>query len=385
MILVVNSGSSSLKFKVYDRKLKTLAAGLVERIGLDKPFMRFSVEGLTRRGQTPAPLQGAGAGEEIRPFASMPDHAAAFARVREALADRGIDFAKIQAVGHRVVHGGTEFVEPTRVTADVLKRLKAYSRLAPLHNPPNLKGVEAAMQALPERPNVAVFDTAFYRTLPARAYTYALPYELCEKHGIRKYGFHGISHAYVAEAAARKLKKPLAKLKLVTCHLGSGASVTAVQGGKAIDTSMGFTPLEGLTMSTRCGDIDPAVPLWMIRELKMTPDEVDELLNRKSGLLGLSGHKDMRDVLAAAKKGDKRSKLAIEVFVYDVARYVGQYALAMGGCDAVVLTAGIGERSAEIRGLIAKWLKPLKRTKLLVVPTDEELMIARETARLLKP
>ncbi len=367
MILVINSGSSSLKFKLFDPKLRPAASGIVERIGLDAPFLAFSHGGKERK----------------TPFVSVRDHAAALKEALAALAAVGIDLSAIRAVGHRVVHGGEEFVEPTAIDAAVLKRLHAYDRLAPLHNPPNLSGIEAVLRVLPRVPNVAVFDTAFYRTMPAEAYMYALPYELYEKHRIRKYGFHGISHAYVAGEAAKLLKKPLAKLKLVTCHLGSGASVTAVKGGKAVDTSMGFTPLEGLTMSTRCGDIDPEIPVWLMRELKMAPDEVDELMNKRSGTLGISGHKDMRDVLAGAKKGEKRAKLALDMFVYDVVRYAGEFMAVMGGCDAIVFTAGVGERSEEIRKMIMKRLSAFK-LKHLVVPTDEEGSIARQAAKLLK-
>ncbi|HJV32750.1 MAG TPA: acetate kinase [Patescibacteria group bacterium] len=367
MILVINSGSSSLKFKLFDPKRKPLVAGIVERIGLDKPFLAYANGGK----------------EEKTTFDAVPDHAAALKRVTAAIASLGYDLGGIRAVGHRVVHGGTAFTAPTKVDAKVIAKLKEYYKLAPLHNPPNVMGIEAVSSALPGVPNVAVFDTAFHSTLPEEAYMYALPYELYEKHGIRKYGFHGISHEYVAGEAARLLKKPLKKLKLVTCHLGSGASITAVKHGKAVDTSMGFTPLEGLTMSTRCGDIDPEIPIWLIRELKMTPDQVDDLMNRKSGTLGVSGYKDMRDVIEGVKKGEKRSKLALAMFVYDVVRYIGQYMAVMGGCDAVVFTAGVGERSEAIRRMV---MKPFAAYKLkhLVVPTDEEGSIARQAAKLLK-
>ncbi len=344
MILVINCGSSSLKYKLLDRKLKALASGLVERVN--------------------------------------GDYAGALAKAFADLKTRGLDTKEIAAIGHRVVHGGVKFSRPVKIDGNVIAGLKALYALAPLHNPPNVLGIKAAMKLLSGVPNVAVFDTAFYREMPDYAYMYALPYELYEKHGVRKYGFHGISHAFVAGEAAKKLKKPLAKLKLVTCHLGSGASVTAVKNGKAIDTSMGFTPLEGLTMSTRCGDIDPEIPLWLIRELKMTPDQVDELMNKKSGLLGIAGTADMRDVLANASKGNHRAKLALAMFVYDVVRYVGQYMTIMGGCDAVVFTAGVGERSEKIRSLIMRWLKPFS-LKAVMIPTDEEGMIARETAALL--
>lgn len=344
MILVINCGSSSLKYKLLDRKFQSLASGLIERVS--------------------------------------GDYAGALSKAFADLKEKGIDPGSIAVVGHRVVHGGSEFISPTVIDRSVISKLKALYKLAPLHNPPNVLGIEAVMGMLPGVPNVAVFDTAFYRDLPDYAYMYALPYALYEKHGVRKYGFHGISHAYVAREAAKKMKKPLAKLKLVTCHLGSGASVTAVKNGKAVDTSMGFTPLEGLTMSTRCGDIDPEIPLWLIRELKMTPEQVEDMMNKKSGMLGIAGSMDMRDVLEKAALGGKRAKLALEMFVYDVVRYVGQYAVVMGGCDAVVFTAGVGERSEKIRSMIMKWLKPFK-FKSLVVPTDEESAIAREVAEAL--
>jgi acetate kinase len=367
MIFVINSGSSSFKFKIFDLKRKTLASGIVERIGLAKPFLKAKVNGSEIEEQ----------------YDAVADHADALSKTFAALRKAGIDTKDVKAFGHRVVHGGTAFTEPTKIDAKVIAQLKEYYKLAPLHNPPNVMGIEAVMKLMPGTPNVAVFDTAFYKKIPDYAYMYALPYELYEKHGVRKYGFHGISHEYVAAEAARMLKKPLSRLKLVTCHLGSGASITAVKGGKAVDTSMGFTPLEGLTMSTRCGDIDSEIPVWLIRELKMTPDQVDELMNKKSGTLGVSGHKDMRDVMEGARKGDARSKLALGMFVYDVVRYIGQYMGVMGGCDAVVFTAGVGERSDRIRAMIMKWFAPFK-LKHLVVPTDEEGSIARQAAKLLK-
>lgn len=375
MIFVINSGSSSFKFKVFQPSprprpaggLKVLASGIVERIGLEKPFLKAKVNG----------------NEIAEEYASVPDHADALSKTFAALAKAGIDVKDVKAFGHRVVHGGTAFTEPTKVDAKVIAKLKEYYKLAPLHNPPNVIGIEAVMKLMPGAANVAVFDTAFYRKMPDYAYMYALPYDLYEKHAVRKYGFHGISHEYVAHEAAKLLKKPLSKLKLVTCHLGSGASITAVKNGVAVDTSMGFTPLEGLTMSTRAGDIDAEIPIWLIRELKMTPDQVDDLMNKRSGTLGICGQKDMRDVVDGAKKGDKRSKLALEMFVYDVVRYIGQFMAVMGGCDAVVFTAGVGERSPEIRAMIMKRFKAFK-LKALVVPTDEEGMIARQTAKLLK-
>lgn len=378
MIFVINSGSSSLKFKLFETgSLNEIAGGLVERIGLDKPFLKVAI----------------GAEEKRFDFDAVPDHKEALKKVFSTLAAANIDPKNVTAFGHRVVHGGEEFVEPTVITVENLKRLRAYNRLAPLHNPPNLSGIDSCRQLLPKAANVAVFDTAFYKTIPDFAFMYALPWEYYAKHKIRKYGFHGISHRYVTEQAAKMLKIPYAQARIVSCHLGSGSSVTAVKGGKAFDTTMGFTPLEGLTMSTRCGDIDPAIPLYMIRTFGMTEQQVDDVMNKQSGLLGISGYKDLRDVMTAAgykipgyalkekpsKESKYRARLAIDMFCYDVARYVGSYATLMGGADAVVFTAGIGERSSEVREKVMGMLKLPGRTKVLVVPTNEELMIAKET------
>lgn len=383
MIFIVNSGSSSLKFRVFSDDLEEIAGGIVERIGLDEPFLRLAVGKSAHRAGLPD---------------GVPDHKAALKVVFEALEASGISKSDIRAFGHRVVHGGEEFTEPVALTAVNLRRLETYNRLAPLHNPANLMGIAACRSLWPDAANVAVFDTAFYRTLPEHVYMYSLPWEYYGEHRIRKYGFHGISHDYVTREAAKQLRKPYGKLRLISCHLGSGSSVTAVKFGKAFDTSMGFTPLEGLTMSTRCGDIDPAIPLYLQRELRMSADEVDEALNKKSGLLGLTGFKDLRDVMAAAgydvpgnpPKGKispetrRRCGLAIEMFCYDVARYVGQYAAVMGGVDAVVFTAGIGERSSIIRKKIMAMVKLPGKPRTLVVPTNEELMIAREVLRTLR-
>ena len=383
MILVINSGSSSLKFKLYGRNMQPLSAGLVERIGLKDAFLEWSVGPEKKRTDWPG---------------GVPDHEKALAEVFRALELSGLPVKEIKAVGHRVVHGGEQFTAPTVVTAKVELKLADYNRLAPLHNPANLAGIAACRRLLPKAKPVACFDTAFYRTLPDYAYMYALPWELYRKHQIRKYGFHGISHDYVTREAARRLKKPLSKLRLVSCHLGSGSSVTAVKFGQAVETTMGFTPLEGLTMSTRCGDIDPAIPLYLIRELGLTASEVDDIMNRQSGLLGISGYKDMRDVMSAAglkvagyrfkdkvsPEAKRRSKLAYEMFCYDVARYLASYAGLMGGCDAVIFTAGVGERNATIRKKIMSMVKLPGQPKVLVIPTDEELLIAQETAKAIR-
>jgi acetate kinase len=383
MILVINSGSSSLKFKLFSPALKELAGGIVERVGLKDSFLSSAAGGRSFRQDFPG---GVG------------DHKEALRVVFDFLKSNGFDAADVSAVGHRVVHGGEEFVSPTVVSLSVFKRLESYNRLAPLHNPANLAGIAAVAELLPKAKNVAVFDTAFYRTLPDYAYMYAIPWKCYSEHKIRKYGFHGISHEYVTREAARLLEKPYAKLKLVSCHLGSGSSVTAVKFGKAVETSMGFTPLEGLTMSTRCGDIDPAIPLYLMRTLSLTEQQVDDMLNKESGLLGICGYKDLRDVLSAAgvkvsgydfkdkvtPEVGRRAKLAFEMFCYDVARYIGSYAAVMGGCDAVVFTAGVGERSATVRGKVMSMLKLAGRPKVLVVPTNEELLIAREAKALVK-
>ncbi len=376
MLLVINSGSSSLKFKLFDDKLKDVAGGIVERIGLDAPFLTFE----------------AGEKKQKLAFDAVSGHQEALKKAFAAMADAGFDPAAITAIGHRVVHGGEEFTAPLLIDGSNLEKLRAYNRLAPLHNPANLAGIDSCRLLMPKAKNIAVFDTAFYKSVPDFAFMYALPWKYYAEDKIRKYGFHGISHRYVTEQAARKLKKPYKSLRMVSCHLGSGSSVTAVKNGKAFDTSMGFTPLEGLTMSTRCGDIDPAIPLYMIRTFGMTERQVDDVLNKQSGLLGISGYKDLRDVMAAAgqkipgyemsekptAEQKKRSLLAIEMFCYDVARYVGQYATVMGGADAVVFTAGVGERSEYIRNKVMGMIKLPGKPKVMVIPTNEELMIARE-------
>lgn len=364
MVLIINSGSATLKFKVFtsNLNLKEYCWGIVERIGLKKSFFIWQFKGKKAR--------------QINYAQGVPNHQKAMQIVFQQL--RGLP---LRAIGHRVVHGGEEFVEPTLITPAILKRLEKYSQLAPLHNPANLAGIKACLKLLPQVPNIAVFDTAFYQTLSAHAYLYPLPFALYKKYKIRKYGFHGISHQYVAEEAAKKLGKSLAKLNLITCHLGSGCSITAIKNGKAIDTSMGFTPLEGLMMSTRSGNIDPAIILYLIQELKMKPQGVDALLNEQSGLRGIAGVKDMREVLQAAKSGrglaKKMAKLALQMFVYRAQQYIGAYATVLGGVDAIVFTAGIGERSAIVRQLILEGLKSLGKFKVLVIPTNEELMIAR--------
>ncbi|HWG83913.1 MAG TPA: acetate kinase [Deinococcales bacterium] len=375
-ILVVNCGSSSLKYAVFETDSRAvLARGLLERVG--------SPDATIRRGGATSPI-------------AAPDHAAGFAEVA-----RLEDFSRVAAVGHRVVHGGETFTAPTLVTEEVMAKLVEMSPLAPLHNPANIVGIQAASAALPGKPQVAVFDTGFHATLPPRAFLYALPRDLYEERRVRRYGFHGTSHQYVAEEAARLLGRPLEGLKVVTLHLGNGASACAVDGGRSVDTTMGFTPLEGLVMGTRSGDVDPGLVLELARERGV--EATLELLNRKSGMLGLCGASDLRDVWAAAEAGDEWSRRALEVFAYRARKTVGAYAAAMGGLDAVVFTAGVGENDAGMRALILEGLGFLgldfdaeanaargpvitragSRVTAMVVATDEEWAIASAARGLL--
>jgi len=296
-------------------------------------------------------------------------------------------FDSVSAVGHRVVHGAEKFRRPVLIDASVIKKIRRSSSIAPLHNPANLAGILACQKLLPGKRQVAVFDTAFHQTLPDHAYIYGLPYEYYKRFGIRKYGFHGTSHEYVAREAARILKRPFNKLKIITSHLGNGCSISAIDRGRSIDTSMGFTPLEGLLMGTRCGDIDPALVTYLMRKNKFSAGKIDNLLNKKSGLVGISGiSNDMRVLLRRSEAGNKRAKLAIDIFVYRVRKYIGAYTAIMGGCDALVFTAGIGENQRGVRERISKGIfSHLKKIpKVLVIPTDEELMIARKTYRVIR-
>jgi acetate kinase len=296
--------------------------------------------------------------------------------------------SKIAAIGHRVVHGGEEFNKSTIINAEVIKYIEKYCELAPLHNPPSLLGIKACKTLLADTPQVAVFDTAFHADMPAHAYLYGLPYQHYKKYKIRRYGFHGTSHRYVALKAAKELGKPLKDLKLITCHLGNGCSITAVTNGKSVDTSMGFTPLEGLVMGTRSGDIDPAIVFYLMKKENLDAEQISDLLNKKSGLLGISGvSNDMRDLKREAEAGNERAKLALEVFYYRIKKYIGAYMAAMNGVDAIVLTAGIGENNPGIKDRICSELSSLIKgcsAKVLVIPTNEELMIAHDTFELVK-
>lgn len=347
-ILVINCGSSSIKYKLFDMPgEKLLKKGLIEHIG----------------------ERGSRAG----------DH---YSGLKIILA--GIN--SVFAVGHRVVHGGEKFEKPVVIDKAVIRKIKECSRIAPLHNPANLSGILACKRLLPGVKQAAVFDTAFHQTLPEYAYIYGLPYEYYKRYGIRKYGFHGTSHHYVALEAARILKKPLSKIKIITCHLGNGCSIAAVDRGKSVDTSMGFTPLEGLVMGTRCGDIDPALVTYIMRRMKMGIGSMDNLLNKESGLFGVSGiSNDMRVLEEKAGKGNQRAKLAIDIFVYRIKKYIGAYTAVMNGCHALVFTAGIGENQKRIRGRICKGIfSHLKNSpRVLIIPTNEELMIARQSYELI--
>ncbi|MCL1844048.1 MAG: acetate kinase [Defluviitaleaceae bacterium] len=393
-VLVINAGSSSLKYQLLDMKNENLLAkGLCERIGIDGRLVHE-----TDKGKHTADT-------------AMPDHSAAMAVVIDSLlnAEHGVLKSKdeIRAIGHRVVHGGETFTESALIDDKVEAAIEAVSGLAPLHNPPNLTGIRACKQQMPGVPQVAVFDTAFHQTMPEKAYLYAIDYAMYTKHKIRKYGFHGTSHKYVANRAADLLGRHEGELKVVTCHLGNGVSLCAVNGGKSVDTSMGMTPLEGLAMGTRSGDIDPAVIKFIMEKEKISAHQAEEMLNKKSGVLGISGvSSDFRDLAAACEEGNKRAIAAMEVFAYRVAGYIGRYAACMNGLDAIVFTAGIGENDVSIRSKVCSYLTwfgveidPEKngqrgkavdvsasgaKVRVLVIPTNEELMIARDTKSVLK-
>lgn len=395
-ILVINCGSSSLKYQLLNMNDESvLASGLVERIGIEGSQLKHEVPGRDK--------------EVIK--TPMKDHKDALGHVLDAIthAEYGAikELKEINAMGHRVVHAGEKYAASVVVDEDVIKALEECIELAPLHNPPNLMGIEAMQELLPGVPNVTVFDTAFHQTMPASSYIYALPYELYEKYGVRRYGFHGTSHKYVSQRAAEMLGKDLKDLKLVTCHLGNGASLAAIDGGKCVATSMGFTPLEGLVMGTRCGDIDPAIVTYVMNKEGLSPKEMDNLMNKQSGVLGISGvSSDFRDVENAASEGNERAKLALEAFNQRVTQYIASYTSVMGGVDAVIFTAGLGENSIDNRLEICKPLGFMgveidaeknnvrgkdtvvstdgSKVKVLVVPTNEELMIARDTLELVK-
>ena len=395
-ILVINAGSSSLKYQLLDpEKQQVLAKGLCERIGIDGRF--------TYKPEGKEPIKDA----EV----AMPTHSEAIQTVLNALVDpaNGVisSMDEIDAVGHRVVHGGEKFAKSVLITDEVMAAIEECNPLAPLHNPANIIGIKACQTLMPKTPMVAVFDTAFHQTMPALAYTYALPYEFYTEDKVRRYGFHGTSHKYVAARAAAMLGKPIQELKLISCHLGNGSSITAVDGGKSVDTSMGFTPLAGLPMGTRSGDLDAGILEYLMHKHGYDIDKMLNILNKKSGVEGISGvSSDFRDLETAANEGNDRAQLALDVFAYSVKKLIGSYAAAMGGVDAVIFTAGVGEndpgtRAKAVAGLefMGIQIDPEKnnvrgkevdvaaagsRARVLVIPTNEELMIAQDTAALAK-
>ncbi|ATD55256.1 acetate/propionate family kinase [Clostridium chauvoei] len=395
-VLVINCGSSSLKYQLIDMTTEeAMVQGLVERIGIEGSVLIQKVEGR----------------DKYIINTEIKDHKAAIKLVLGAIIDKehGVisSMDEIKAVGHRVVHGGEKYSESVIITDKVLESIRECIALAPLHNPPNIIGIEACRELMPNTPMVAVFDTAFHQTMPKEAYICPVPYELYEKYGIRKYGFHGTSHKYVANKVAEVMGKDIKDLKIVTCHLGNGCSITAVKGGKSVDTSMGFTPLAGVMMGTRSGNIDPSVIGFLIKEQGYTMKEIDEVLNKKSGILGVSGiSSDFRDVREAFYNGNERAKLALDIFHYKIRSQIAAYAGIMGGVDAIVFTAGIGENSSltrkeslkgleflgfqindeknEIRADVQEISDEGSKVKVYEIATNEELMIARDTKALVK-
>ena len=395
-VLVLNAGSSSLKYQLINVEThEVLAKGICERVGSAEAFHKHGIDENEMVIDTP-----------------MPDHNAAMALVLEALTSgptKAIDsLDDIDAVGHRVVQGGKYFDRSVLIDDDVIAKIDELAELAPLHNKAALMGIEACLEQMPGKPMVAVFDTSFFQTIPPKAYMYPLPYELYEKHAIRKYGAHGTSHRYIAERAAAFMDEPLEDLKLITCHLGNGCSISAIDHGVAVDTSMGLTPLDGLMMGTRCGAIDPAIVPFIMEKENLTTADVNDLMNKKSGLLGISGiSNDLRSVRQASEEGDERAQLAYDMYSNSAKKYIGQYIAVMGGVDAIVLTAGVGENCDKMRRMIFAGLQPLgikidleknraglrgereistddSEVRIVVIPTDEEYMIARDTYQLVK-
>ncbi|MBE4908273.1 acetate kinase [Bacillus luteolus] len=390
-IIAINAGSSSLKFQLFEMPSeKVVTKGLVERIGLDNAIFNITVNGNKQTETT-----------------EIPDHSVAVKILLAKLTDLEIiqSLNEIQGIGHRVVHGGEIFNDSVLLTDEVISKIEELSELAPLHNPANITGIKAFKEVLPDVPAVAVFDTAFHQTMPEKSFLYSLPYEYYEKYGIRKYGFHGTSHKYISERAAQLLGRPKEQLRLISCHLGNGASIAAIEGGKSIDTSMGFTPLAGVAMGTRSGNIDPALIPYIMEKTGQTADEVLDVLNKKSGILGVSGFSsDLRDIEQQAGEGNERAELALEVFASRIHKYLGSYAARMSGVDAIIFTAGIGENSDTIRARVLRGLEfmgvywdptlnkvrgeeafisyPHSPVKVLVIPTNEEVMIARDVVRL---
>ncbi|SEM44079.1 acetate kinase [Terribacillus saccharophilus] len=390
-ILAINAGSSSLKFQLIHMPEEDVkAVGLVERIGLNDSIFTIKFNG-----------------EKDETTKDIENHEEAVKMLLEKLTSTGVisSLDEIDGVGHRVVHGGEKFSDSVLITDQVMEEIAEVSELAPLHNPANLTGIRAFKEILPNIPAVAVFDTAFHQTMPPESYLYSLPYEYYEKYGIRKYGFHGTSHQYVSQRAAELMDRPVEQLRLISCHLGNGASIAAIEGGKSVDTSMGFTPLAGVTMGTRSGNIDPALIPFIMRKTGKTADEVLHVLNKESGMLALSGFSsDLRDIESKSEAGDERAELALDVFAERIHKYLGSYAARMSGVDAIIFTAGVGENSTAVRERVLKGLEfmgvyydpslnnvrgkeqfltyPHSPVKVIVIPTNEEVMIARDTVRL---
>ena len=388
LVLVLNAGSSSLKFNLFDMgKEVSLAEGMVERIGLPEANLACVIEGERHRENLP-----------------IPSHREALEAILDRLKATVLHDTPVHAVGHRVVHGGPKYGDSVLVTEDVLKDVEHFAMYAPLHNPANALGIRTAMEAFPSVPHVAVFDTAFHHNIPDHARTYGIPYELSQKYGIRRYGFHGTSHAFVAARTAILLCRPLRSLKIITCHIGNGTSICAVNNGKSVDTSMGMTPLQGVIMGTRCGTIDPSVVEMLMEYEHLDYNGITDLLNKKSGLLGISGvSSDFREIERAAEQGNDRARLARDLLTYNVRQYIGAYATVLDGVDAITFTAGIGTHSTYVRAKVCSKLgflgvkldpeanehgtgeriisTPDSKVAVTVVPTNEELMIARETVR----
>ncbi|WP_404444462.1 acetate kinase [Sutcliffiella horikoshii] len=390
-VIAINAGSSSLKFQLFEMPSENVVTkGLVERIGLNDAVFTISVNG-----------------EKVTEITDIPEHGVAVKILLKKLIDLDIiqSFDEITGIGHRVVHGGEKFNDSVLITDEILGELEGLSELAPLHNPANIVGIKAFKEILPNIPAVAVFDTAFHQSMPEKSFLYSLPYEYYEDYGIRKYGFHGTSHKYVSERAAELLGRPVEQLRLISCHLGNGASIAAIEGGKSIDTSMGFTPLAGVAMGTRSGNIDPALIPFIMEKTGKTADEVLEVLNKRSGILGVSGFSsDLRDIESAATEGNERAELALEVFAGRIHKYIGSYAARMYGVDAIIFTAGIGENSDVIRARVLQGLEfmgvywdpalnkvrgkeafinyPHSPVKVIIIPTNEEVMIARDVMKI---
>ncbi|ANX13204.1 acetate kinase [Fictibacillus arsenicus] len=390
-IIAINAGSSSLKFQLLQMpEEEVLTKGLVERIGLNDSIFTIEVNG-----------------EKIKEVKDIQDHSEAVSMLLDKLIKHNIisSLDEIEGIGHRVVHGGEKFNDSVLITEEVLKEIEEISYLAPLHNPANVVGIKAFKNVLPNVPAVAVFDTAFHQSMPEKSFLYSLPYEYYEQYGIRKYGFHGTSHKYVSERAAELLGRPVEQLRLLSCHLGNGASIAAIEGGKSIDTSMGFTPLAGVTMGTRSGNIDPSLIPYIMQKTGQSAEEVLNVLNNKSGMLGVSGFSsDLRDIESEAEQGNERAELALEVFASRIHKYIGSYAARMAGIDAIIFTAGIGENSTAVRERVLRGLEfmgvywdpalnqvrgkeafisyPHSPVKVIVIPTNEEVMIARDTMRI---